>query len=208
VSPLSGRDQPRRDLVAQRAGVGGDGHDCPSRCAMLSRMSSAGQRPCCTYRSAKSSTAVLASAGASILAVGYALPLTYLIWSLAYGPIAPPNPWRAAGLEWQTPSPPPTPRSRSPAEGGRQARRGLAVTPEAGLSAAAPRSAAGAARPTETGTIHPLPAEHRSSAAEVGAGPAETAWTGDSRGRRRWAARAEPVTMCLPAADRSRAASL
>src|SRR3954453_13300176 len=51
---------------------------------------------------------VLSTAGASILAVGYALPLTYLIWSLRYGPIAGPNPWEATGLEWQTPSPPPT----------------------------------------------------------------------------------------------------
>jgi cytochrome c oxidase subunit 1 len=49
---------------------------------------------------------VLSTAGASILAVGYALPLTYLIWSLRYGPIAGPNPWHATGLEWQTPSPP------------------------------------------------------------------------------------------------------
>jgi cytochrome c oxidase subunit 1 len=51
---------------------------------------------------------VLSTAGASILAVGYALPLTYLIWSLRYGPAAGPNPWHATGLEWQTPSPPPT----------------------------------------------------------------------------------------------------
>jgi cytochrome c oxidase subunit 1 len=51
---------------------------------------------------------VLSSAGASILAVGYALPLTYLIWSLRYGPAAGPNPWHATGLEWQTPSPPTT----------------------------------------------------------------------------------------------------
>jgi cytochrome c oxidase subunit 1 len=50
---------------------------------------------------------VLSTAGASILAVGYALPLTYLIWSLRYGPAAGPNPWHATGLEWQTPSPPP-----------------------------------------------------------------------------------------------------
>jgi cytochrome c oxidase subunit 1 len=40
--------------------------------------------------------------------VGYLFPLTYLLWSLRYGKIAGPNPWRAAGLEWQTPSPPPT----------------------------------------------------------------------------------------------------
>ena len=36
------------------------------------------------------------------------MPLTYLIWSLRYGPTAGPNPWHATGLEWQTPSPPPT----------------------------------------------------------------------------------------------------
>jgi cytochrome c oxidase subunit 1 len=51
---------------------------------------------------------VMSSAGASILAVGYVLPLGYLLWSLRYGRRAGDNPWRAAGLEWQTPSPPPT----------------------------------------------------------------------------------------------------
>jgi cytochrome c oxidase subunit I len=51
---------------------------------------------------------VLSSAGASILAVGYVLPLIYLLWSLGYGKIAGPNPWKSLGLEWQTPSPPPT----------------------------------------------------------------------------------------------------
>jgi cytochrome c oxidase subunit 1 len=50
---------------------------------------------------------VMSSAGASILAVAYALPLFYLIWSLKYGRIAESNPWRATGLEWQTTSPPP-----------------------------------------------------------------------------------------------------
>ncbi len=50
---------------------------------------------------------VMSSAGASILAVGYVLPLFYLLYSLWYGPVAGPNPWRATGLEWQTPSPPP-----------------------------------------------------------------------------------------------------
>ena len=52
---------------------------------------------------------VMSSAGASILGVGYLLPLVYFIWSLKLrrrlpGRIrgAPP------GLEWQTPSPPPT----------------------------------------------------------------------------------------------------
>jgi cytochrome c oxidase subunit 1 len=50
---------------------------------------------------------VMSSAGASILAVGYILPLIYLLWSLRYGRVAGPNPWRATGLEWQTTSPPP-----------------------------------------------------------------------------------------------------
>ncbi len=51
---------------------------------------------------------VMSSAGASILAVGYFFPLTYLIWSLRYGKPAPPNPFGHTSLEWQTPSPPPT----------------------------------------------------------------------------------------------------
>jgi cytochrome c oxidase subunit 1 len=50
---------------------------------------------------------VLSSAGASILAVGYLLPLFYLGWSLFYGRRSSANPWRATGLEWQAASPPP-----------------------------------------------------------------------------------------------------
>ena len=50
---------------------------------------------------------VISTAGASILGVGYLLPLVYLIWSFRYGQIAPANPWRATGLEWTTTSPPP-----------------------------------------------------------------------------------------------------
>ena len=49
---------------------------------------------------------VLSSAGASILGVGYVIPVIYLIWSLKHGPMAGPNPWNATGLEWQTSSPP------------------------------------------------------------------------------------------------------
>ena len=49
---------------------------------------------------------VLSSAGATILAVGYLLPLGYLTWSLFYGKRASANPWGATGLEWQTASPP------------------------------------------------------------------------------------------------------
>jgi cytochrome c oxidase subunit 1 len=51
---------------------------------------------------------VMSTAGATVLGVGYLLPLTYLLWSLRYGAVAPANPWRATGLEWRTPSPPPT----------------------------------------------------------------------------------------------------
>jgi len=64
---------------------------------------------------------VMSSAGASILAVAYVLPLIYLVWSLKHGKKAGPNPWRATGLEWKTPSPPPkhnfeeTPVVREPA---------------------------------------------------------------------------------------------
>jgi cytochrome c oxidase subunit I len=50
---------------------------------------------------------VMSTAGASVLGVGYVIPLIYLIWSLKYGEMAGPNPWNAKGLEWETPSPPP-----------------------------------------------------------------------------------------------------
>jgi cytochrome c oxidase subunit 1 len=51
---------------------------------------------------------VMSSAGATVLGLGYIIPLIYFIWSLKYGPIAGNNPWRAKGLEWETTSPPPT----------------------------------------------------------------------------------------------------
>ena len=51
---------------------------------------------------------VMSTAGASILAVGYVLPMVYLIWSMRYGPVAGSNPWPSTGLEWKTTSPPPT----------------------------------------------------------------------------------------------------
>jgi cytochrome c oxidase subunit I len=50
---------------------------------------------------------VLSTAGATILGVGYLLPVIYLLWSLRHGKRATANPWDATGLEWQTPSPPP-----------------------------------------------------------------------------------------------------
>jgi len=49
---------------------------------------------------------VLSTAGATVLGVGYMLPLLYLAWSLKYGAIAGNNPWQATGLEWQIQSPP------------------------------------------------------------------------------------------------------
>jgi cytochrome c oxidase subunit I len=49
---------------------------------------------------------VMSSAGASILVIGYILPILYLTWSLKYGKIAGPNPRRATGLEWSVQSPP------------------------------------------------------------------------------------------------------
>jgi cytochrome c oxidase subunit I len=49
---------------------------------------------------------VFSTAGATILGVGYLLPILYLTWSLKYGEIAGNNPWQATGLEWQTQSPP------------------------------------------------------------------------------------------------------
>src|SRR6202041_179855 len=49
---------------------------------------------------------VLSTAGASVLGIGYLLPMLYLTWSLKYGKIAGANPWQATGLEWQIQSPP------------------------------------------------------------------------------------------------------
>jgi len=51
---------------------------------------------------------VLSTAGATILAVGYLLPMVYFLWSMRYGKPAPANPWGASGLEWMTQSPPTT----------------------------------------------------------------------------------------------------
>ena len=51
---------------------------------------------------------VMSSAGATVLGVSYVLPVLYFLWSLKRGEVAGPNPWGAAGLEWETSSPPPT----------------------------------------------------------------------------------------------------
>lgn len=50
---------------------------------------------------------VMSSAGASVLGIGYLIPLVYFIWSMRYGKPAGDNPWKAKGLEWETTSPPP-----------------------------------------------------------------------------------------------------
>ena len=51
---------------------------------------------------------VLSTAGATVLGLGYLLPMIYLTYSAFKGAVAPANPWGATGLEWQTSSPPPT----------------------------------------------------------------------------------------------------
>jgi len=51
---------------------------------------------------------VMSTAGASILGLGYLIPMVYLLWSLRKPKDVGPNPWGATGLEWTTPSPPTT----------------------------------------------------------------------------------------------------
>jgi cytochrome c oxidase subunit 1 len=51
---------------------------------------------------------VMSTAGATVLGVGFLIPLIYLLWSLRFGKVAGDNPWGAKGLEWITQSPPTT----------------------------------------------------------------------------------------------------
>ncbi len=51
---------------------------------------------------------VASTLGSWILALGFLIMAAYLIASLRKPLNAPPNPWRALGLEWKTASPPPT----------------------------------------------------------------------------------------------------
>ena len=52
---------------------------------------------------------MLSTAGATILGIGYLLPVFYLTHSLIKGKPCGPNPWGAKGLEWErTESPPET----------------------------------------------------------------------------------------------------
>jgi cytochrome c oxidase subunit 1 len=60
------------------------------------------------YKSEYQVLNIFSTAGATILGVGYVLPLIYFMWSMRYGKPATDNPWSAAGLEWMTSSPPPT----------------------------------------------------------------------------------------------------
>jgi len=50
---------------------------------------------------------IASTAGATVMAVGYILPLLYLTMSLFMGKKAEANPWGATGLEWTIASPPP-----------------------------------------------------------------------------------------------------
>ncbi|ARP88771.1 cytochrome c oxidase subunit I [Bordetella genomosp. 9] len=62
----------------------------------------------------------MSSAGAAVLAIGYVLPLAYLLWSWFRGAPAGDNPWQASGLEWQTRSPPPTENFDAQPDGARE----------------------------------------------------------------------------------------
>ena len=54
---------------------------------------------------------VLSSAGASVLGIGYLLPVIYFLYSLKNGKIASRNPWGAKGLEWEVADSPPDPHN-------------------------------------------------------------------------------------------------
>lgn len=51
---------------------------------------------------------IVSTIGAFILAAGVFLNVLSFLWSLFKGEKAPRNPWNAKGLEWETPSPPPS----------------------------------------------------------------------------------------------------
>ncbi|MBI2431999.1 MAG: cbb3-type cytochrome c oxidase subunit I, partial [Candidatus Hydrogenedentes bacterium] len=54
---------------------------------------------------------VFSTAGATILGIGFTIPVFYLLWSLKYGPPAGSNPWGARGLEWEATTSPPSPHN-------------------------------------------------------------------------------------------------
>jgi cytochrome c oxidase subunit 1 len=51
---------------------------------------------------------IFSTAGASVLAIGFTMPVVYFVHSLIWGKDASANPWMLPGLEWRTSSPPPT----------------------------------------------------------------------------------------------------
>ncbi len=51
---------------------------------------------------------IFSTAGASVLGLGFTMPVVYLIHSLFFGKRVADNPWMLPGLEWRIPSPPPT----------------------------------------------------------------------------------------------------
>ncbi len=51
---------------------------------------------------------IMSTLGATVLAIGFVVPVCYFITSLFKGKPAGDNPWGAHGLEWATTSPPPT----------------------------------------------------------------------------------------------------
>jgi len=54
---------------------------------------------------------VMSTAGASVLGIGFVMPVFYFIWSLFKGPDAGSNPWGARGLEWEMCTSPPDPHN-------------------------------------------------------------------------------------------------
>lgn len=54
---------------------------------------------------------VFSTAGATVLGVGYLLPIMYLPWSVFFGPKASKNPWGATTLDWTHTESPPTPHN-------------------------------------------------------------------------------------------------
>ncbi len=55
---------------------------------------------------------IISTAGASVLGLGYVLPVFYLVWSLKYGKVVTENnPWNARGLEWEVVATPPAPHN-------------------------------------------------------------------------------------------------
>jgi len=49
---------------------------------------------------------ICSTMGAGILAIGYTMPIFYLLWSIRHGEEAGKNPWGVLGLEWTIESPP------------------------------------------------------------------------------------------------------